>query len=880
LARFGSLDTQYFDDAGNPLVSGKIYFYETGTTTPKNTYADPSYAIPNANPVILTAAGRQPNIFFPGAAKAILAKSDDTQILVRDPVGETESSFGDAWIASKDYNANAVVQGSDGQFYVSLINGNVNNNPVTTSGSWTFLYSVEWNAGTTYKLGSVVTYQSIVYQSLQNANLNQNPSTITAFWVPIQLVWSSTSTYALHANVVGTDGVLYTSIQAANTGNVPASSPLWWAGTSAAAAASAAAASVSQSAALASQNAAAASQASATASQLAASNSAAAAAASAAASEAASNAAGWVSGQAYLAGDVVWSPISFLSYRAKVNTSGTTDPSLSANWELLNAGGITNVVTATTATTLTNTKTLLQITPASYGVVVTLPDATTMSEGGPVHCIDNRGNYHVRVWDNDGTLLGFVSPGASCPVYLVDNSTAAGVWGIVGREQIGISATLATANFNGGLSLGTEGGAGAVDMGGGFEVLLGYRQSDGYATAVVHKRATGEFGAVSVFRAANVGTANVAGARYTATSLLVASYITTAVELVVLSFNTGTLAITVNTPLAITLSASSIGVNQGSMLLKNPDVADSFAFCVLVSGGSPQLYAVNVSGTTVTASAATTAVGTSYSMQYFVGSVLVMANTTTTSLFVEPYTITGTTVTAGTGLTISGGTMTMNRFFKLGSRLCILYNDGGSTIKGSIVSLSGTTVTQSSATLHSAGTLADAAIVGGKVLTLNNQSTDNHNLLTDSAGTASAGTPASSYAAGLYVFSVFGSSALTYGTGPYFYKVDCSGASPTTTMVYRTGGMTTVNFPDGASNIGLVLSSKIFKAGSNALAYQDNFGVPLTFITSGEYLSIVTQVFGAVAYGSQLSRGRNDAERWSIGSSTVQDYVFKTELAA
>jgi len=249
LARFGSLDTQYFDDAGNPLVNGKVYFYETGTTTPKNTYADINYNIPNANPVILTAAGRQPNIFFDGVAKAILTKSDDTQVLVRDPVGDTASTFGNAWIASKDYNANDVVQGSDGQFYVSLINGNVNNNPVSTTGSWTFLYSVEWNAGTTYKLGSVVTYLTIVYQSLQNSNLNQNPSTITAYWVPIQLVWNSTSTYAINANVVGTDGVLYTSLQNSNTGNVPASSPSYWVGTSAAAAASATAAAASASAA-------------------------------------------------------------------------------------------------------------------------------------------------------------------------------------------------------------------------------------------------------------------------------------------------------------------------------------------------------------------------------------------------------------------------------------------------------------------------------------------------------------------------------------------------------------------------------------------------------------------------------------------------------
>jgi hypothetical protein len=247
MARFGDLDTQYFNDAGDPLVNGKVFFFESGTTTPKPTFADVNFTIPNAHPVILTAAGRQPNIFFQGTAKAILATSAGVQILVRDPVGETSSTFGNPWIASKDYNANDVVQGSNGDFYVSLINGNVNNNPVTTTGSWTFLYSVEWNQGTTYKVGSVVTYETIVYQSLQNANLNKNPSTQAAFWVPIQLAYSATQTYAIHANVVGTDGILYTSLQNSNTGNTPASSPTFWVGTSAAAAASASAAAASAS---------------------------------------------------------------------------------------------------------------------------------------------------------------------------------------------------------------------------------------------------------------------------------------------------------------------------------------------------------------------------------------------------------------------------------------------------------------------------------------------------------------------------------------------------------------------------------------------------------------------------------------------------------
>jgi hypothetical protein len=248
MARYGDLESQYFDDAGDPLVSGKIYFYETGTTTPKTTYADVNYEIPNTNPVILTAAGRQPNIFFDGVAKAILTKSDNTQILVRDPVGDTASTFGSPWVASKDYNANDVVQGSNGQFYVSLTNGNVNNNPVTTSGSWTFLYSVEWNAGTTYTEGAVVTVSNLLYQSLQNSNLNQNPVTQAAYWRLISLAYVSTITYTVGQNVVGPDGIFYTALRT-TVGDTPASSPSDWVGTSAAAAASATAAAASATAA-------------------------------------------------------------------------------------------------------------------------------------------------------------------------------------------------------------------------------------------------------------------------------------------------------------------------------------------------------------------------------------------------------------------------------------------------------------------------------------------------------------------------------------------------------------------------------------------------------------------------------------------------------
>lgn len=72
-----------------------------------------------------------------------------------------------------------------------------------------------------------------------------------------------------------------------------------------------------------------------------------------AAAESAANATLWVSGTSYSAGDVVYSPIDYKSYRAKTATSGTTDPSLdSVNWLGLTGGG---EVTIDGETTIYNT---------------------------------------------------------------------------------------------------------------------------------------------------------------------------------------------------------------------------------------------------------------------------------------------------------------------------------------------------------------------------------------------------------------------------------------------------------------------------------------------------------------------------------------------
>lgn len=77
-----------------------------------------------------------------------------------------------------------------------------------------------------------------------------------------------------------------------------------------------------------------------------------AATAAASAATAAANVTKWVSGTTYAEGVVVWSPITYLSYRRKTAGAGTTDPSAdSTNWA--QAAG-TGDVTLTGAQTLTN----------------------------------------------------------------------------------------------------------------------------------------------------------------------------------------------------------------------------------------------------------------------------------------------------------------------------------------------------------------------------------------------------------------------------------------------------------------------------------------------------------------------------------------------
>lgn len=77
---------QVSDANGNPLPGAKLYFYASGTSTPKNTYSDQGLTVANSNPVGADAAGRFGPIFLEvGDYKVALHTAEDALVWTSDP---------------------------------------------------------------------------------------------------------------------------------------------------------------------------------------------------------------------------------------------------------------------------------------------------------------------------------------------------------------------------------------------------------------------------------------------------------------------------------------------------------------------------------------------------------------------------------------------------------------------------------------------------------------------------------------------------------------------------------------------------------------------------------------------------------------------------
>jgi hypothetical protein len=190
MPRFVNPRPQFLDDAGDPLVSGNLYIFDSGTDTLKTTYADVNLTIPNTNPVILTGDGRVPNIWFDGTARIKLTDSDDVQIWDIDPVSaEGGVAAFDEWVPSVIYGVNNIVEGSDGAFYISFTSGNEGNDPTTTPTEWQEVEFINvWNTNVTYGLGDTVkASDNNFYRSTSASNQGNDPTLGVDWEVPFDL---------------------------------------------------------------------------------------------------------------------------------------------------------------------------------------------------------------------------------------------------------------------------------------------------------------------------------------------------------------------------------------------------------------------------------------------------------------------------------------------------------------------------------------------------------------------------------------------------------------------------------------------------------------------------------------------------------------------
>lgn len=182
---------QYLDSAGKPYVDGKLYYYVSGSNTPQETYADANLSIANANPVPLQADGRVPKIFLkPAVYNVVLTGTDSVsgelvQAWQRDSVGaeKADGAFG-VWNSLTLYGQNDIVQGADGNFYISISNDNQNNDPVSSPAYWTQIkFNRVWNSNETYNTNAIVQgSDGFIYVSITDGNLNNNPVTDSVNW--------------------------------------------------------------------------------------------------------------------------------------------------------------------------------------------------------------------------------------------------------------------------------------------------------------------------------------------------------------------------------------------------------------------------------------------------------------------------------------------------------------------------------------------------------------------------------------------------------------------------------------------------------------------------------------------------------------------------
>jgi hypothetical protein len=525
------------------------------------------------------------------------------------------------------------------------------------------------------------------------------------------------------------------------------------------------------------------------------------------------------------------------------------------------SGGITNVVSTTGSYTLTSTPTLLRTTPTDFGTTVKLPDATTMTVGTGKFEIQNLSNFHVRIANTSGTLLGFVESFGTVEIELASNSTAAGVWVLNNAIRLGTSALRRSNSQATGVANTTEQPVIELDSN---RVFILLANSSDAIYGQVYDQSTNTWGSETLIRNVAVGSRSAAKLVTTDRILVVSCNAASAFEAVVLSISGTT--ITVNTAATRTLT-------QGTV--------DTFRFFRAIPSGGfvygwgnaansvTALIAVTVSGTTPTIGADVIAFS---AVQNF----NVLAHTATNriimlhaddSIGVGGFlvaSLSGTTFTFGTRVSSGISHNQAPKFYQLtdDSYFFAVFNSSTLDSRVGVISLSGSTITRYISSNLGIQFVRDAIKISStKIFFTIGTTIVYYNILTFTGSSVSVGTPMQTDPATGMTFCLFlrGNDLYLNGNANRFIVVDVSGASPVfrSSLIYSGSTNVLPQFVDSylpAGEIGIISSDlAVYSIVANA-SIQNSVGAGTIHVSN----NLGTTTIGSTAAFKSTSGGNKN----------------------
>lgn len=347
----------------------------------------------------------------------------------------------------------------------------------------------------------------------------------------------------------------------------------------------------------------------------------------------------------------------------------------------------------------------------------------------------------------------------------------------------------------------------------------------------------------------------------------------TAFEAVVLSL-TGT-SIAVGTAVPATLPET-LSPGVGNLYRVPVAVGSSYVFGMKLAS-SARAIAVTVSGTTPT-------IGSTLSL--YAGSVLPsirgIDSTRLLAVYIGAGGLTALPVTVSAGTTLTAGTLAAStgsafRYLTALStgRWAVVYTN--TNCIGAIISVSGTVASMSVVTLNAAADLVQGAVVKiGDQLVVQCSATV-INVLTDAAGTATAGTAITTQTlASAGAACGYGSDYAAFGGTGTYAVVKVSGNNPVFYEAAGTGSTVTTSIGGGLQEIDDGQPSGIISlSGRSALAITTTGGLVNVFGASA-----ASVIYGMTTGGYNASLRQSDSVLWSAGQSAAGSgiRVHRTEM--